>query len=48
MSVVVAVMITDRNENREAAAQAGNGQGNQGGGEELFHGVSDTKVSMLE
>ncbi|HJV94342.1 MAG TPA: hypothetical protein VJ572_12720 [Azonexus sp.] len=41
-------MIIDRNENREAAAQAGNGQGNQGGGEYLFHGVSDAMVSMPE
>lgn len=48
MAAVVTVMITHRNENREAAAQAGNGQGNQGSGEYLFHGVSDAKVSMLE
>ncbi|HXE37278.1 MAG TPA: hypothetical protein VN639_02300, partial [Azonexus sp.] len=48
MPSVVTVMIPDRNEDREAAAQAGNGQGYQGSGEELFHGVSDAKVSMLE
>lgn len=48
MSPVVAVMIAYRNENREAAAQADNGQSNQGSGKDLFHGVSDAKVSMLE
>ncbi|WP_265943986.1 hypothetical protein [Dechloromonas sp. A34] len=48
MPSVVAVMITHRNENREAAAQAGDGQGNQGSGEDFFHGASDTKDSILE